>query len=149
MSREDALATTRRVLTQLRRDPRTIAMLLVVPMVLLWLLDLVFDGQPGTFDRIGPALLALFPFVVMFLVTSVTTLRADVGHARTPALDAAREARPAARLLLAFGLVAVVQALLASGLMLWLLDLDVAGPAWLLVLVAVVDAVLGCALGCS
>ena len=40
------LATTRRVLTQLRRDPRTIAMLLVVPMVLLWLLDLVFDGQP-------------------------------------------------------------------------------------------------------
>ena len=48
---------------------------------------------------------------------------------------------------LAFGLVAVVQALLASGLMLGLLDLDVAGPAWLLVVVAVVDAVLGCALG--
>ena len=31
--------------------------------------------------------------------------------------------------------------------MLGLLGLDVAGPAWLLVLVAVVDAVLGCALG--
>ena len=142
------LATTRRVLTQLRRDPRTIAMLLVVPMVLLWLLDLVFDGQPGTFDRIGPALLALFPFVVMFLVTSVTTLRERTSGTLERLLS-----MPLGKLdlllgyLLAFGLVAVVQALLASGLMLWLLDLDVAGPAWLLVLVAVVDAVLGCALG--
>ena len=53
MSLPRTLATTRRVLTQLRRDPRTIAMLLVVPLVLLWLLELVFDGQPGTFDRIG------------------------------------------------------------------------------------------------
>jgi ABC-2 type transport system permease protein len=142
------LATTRRVLTQLRRDPRTIAMLLVVPMVLLWLLDLVFDGQPGTFDRIGPALLALFPFVVMFLVTSVTTLRERTSGTLERLLS-----MPLGKLdlllgyLLAFGLVAVVQALLASGLMLWQLDLDVAGPAWLLVLVAVVDAVLGCALG--
>jgi len=67
-------ATIRRVLQQLRRDPRTVALLLVVPMVLLWLLELVFDAQPATFDQIGPALLALFPFVVMFLVTSVTTL---------------------------------------------------------------------------
>ena len=67
-------ATTRRVLGQLRRDPRTVALLLVVPMLLLWLLELVFDHQPATFDHIGPALLALFPFVVMFLVTSATTL---------------------------------------------------------------------------
>ena len=148
MNAARTLATTRRVLTQLRRDPRTIAMLLVVPMVLLWLLDLVFDGQPGTFDRIGPALLALFPFVVMFLVTSVTTLRERTSGTLERLLS-----MPLGKLdlllgyLLAFGLVAVVQALLASGLMLWLLDLDVAGPAWLLVLVAVVDAVLGCALG--
>jgi ABC-2 type transport system permease protein len=142
------LATTRRVLTQLRRDPRTIAMLLVVPLVLLWLLELVFDGQPGTFDRIGPALLALFPFVVMFLVTSVTTLRERTSGTLERLLS-----MPLGKLDLllgygvAFGLVAVVQALLASALMLGVLDLDVAGPAWLLVLVAVVDAVLGCALG--
>ena len=68
-------ATTQRVLAQLRRDPRTVALLLVVPLLLLWLLELVFDQQPATFERIGPALLALFPFVVMFLVTSVSTLR--------------------------------------------------------------------------
>jgi ABC-2 type transport system permease protein len=142
------VATARRVLEQLRRDPRTVALMLVVPLVLLWLLELVFDQQPATFDRIGPALLALFPFVVMFLVTSVTTLRERASGTLERLLS-----MPLGRLdllvgyLSAFGLVALVQAVLASALMLGLLGLDVAGPAWLLVLVAVVDAVLGCALG--
>jgi ABC-2 type transport system permease protein len=148
MSASRTAATTHRVLEQLRRDPRTVALLLVVPMVLLWLLELVFDAQPATFDQIGPALLALFPFVVMFLVTSVTTLRERTSGTLERLLS-----MPLGRLdlllgyLVAFGLVAVVQASLASGLMLGFLGLDVAGPAWLLVLVAVIDAILGCALG--
>ena len=148
MSASRTAATTVRVLEQLRRDPRTVALLLVVPMVLLWLLELVFDAQPATFDHIGPALLALFPFVVMFLVTSVTTLRERTSGTLERLLS-----MPLGKLdlllgyLVAFGLVAIVQAALASGLMLGFLGLDVAGPAWLLVLVAVVDAILGCALG--
>jgi ABC-2 type transport system permease protein len=142
------LATTRRVLTQLRRDPRTVALLLVVPLVLLWLLELIFDEQPATFDRIGPALLALFPFVVMFLVTSVSTLRERTSGTLERLLS-----MPLGKLDLlfgyglAFGLVAVVQAAFASTLMIGFLGLDVAGPTWLLVVVAVVDAILGCALG--
>jgi ABC-2 type transport system permease protein len=148
MSPTRTAATTRRVVDQLRRDPRTVALLLVVPLALLWLLELVFDAQPATFDRIGPALLALFPFVVMFLVTSVTTLRERTSGTLERLLS-----MPLGRLdllvgyLVAFGLVAVVQAALASALMLGLLGLDVAGPVWLLVLVAVADAILGCALG--
>jgi len=119
-----------------------------MPMVLLWLLELVFDAQPATFDQVGPALLALFPFVVMFLVTSVTTLRERTSGTLERLLS-----MPLGRLdlllgyLVAFAFVAVAQAALASGLMLGFLGLDVAGPAWLLVLVAVVDAILGCALG--
>jgi len=117
-------------------------------MVLLWLLELVFDAQPATFDQVGPALLALFPFVVMFLVTSVTSLRERTSGTLERLLS-----MPLGRLdlllgyLVAFAFVAVAQAALASGLMLGFLGLDVAGPAWLLVLVAVVDAILGCALG--
>ena len=48
--------------------------MLVVPCVLLGLLAWIYDGTP-VFDRIGPALLGVFPFVVMFIVTSVATLR--------------------------------------------------------------------------
>lgn len=69
------LATAARVLRQLRHDPRTIALLLLVPCVMITLLRYVFDGSPGTFDAIGASLLGIFPLITMFLVTSIATLR--------------------------------------------------------------------------
>lgn len=38
-------ATTTRILRQLRRDPRTVALVIVVPSVLLVLLRYVFDDE--------------------------------------------------------------------------------------------------------
>jgi len=142
-------AVTRRVLTQLRRDRRTAAMLLVLPCVLITLLWWMFRDMPGgLFDRFGPGLLALFPFIVMFLVTSVTTLRERSSGTLERLL-----AMPMGKLdflggyAVAFGLVAAVQAALAVLLSVGVLGLGVTGPVWLLGVVAVVDAVLGSALG--
>jgi ABC transporter DrrB family efflux protein len=135
------------VLTQLRRDHRTVALLLVVPCVLITLLAWVFDGT-RTFDRVGGPLLGVFPFVVMFLVTSVATLRERASGTLERLLT-----MPIGKLdfllgyAAAFGLVAVVQAGLATGLAVYGLGLDVAGPASVLLLVAVLDALLGMALG--
>lgn len=148
MNATRTLATARRVLAQLRHDPRTIAMLLVVPCVLLALLRYMFDQQPQLFDRVGAALLGIFPLLVMFLVTSVAMLRE-----RTTGTLERLLTMPLGRLdlllgyALAFGLVALVQAVLASALTLGLLGLKVAGPAWLLFAVAVGDGLLGMALG--
>ncbi|HEX7188306.1 MAG TPA: ABC transporter permease [Actinomycetes bacterium] len=147
MSLRITLATARRVLAQLRHDPRTIAMLIVVPCVLLALLSWIFDGTP-TFDRIGAPLLGVFPFVVMFLVTSIATLRERTSGTLERLLT-----MPIGKLdfllgyAIAFGLVAVVQAVTATTLAVTLLGLDVAGPVWLLMLVAVLDALLGMSLG--
>ncbi|MCW2762718.1 MAG: antibiotic transporter permease [Marmoricola sp.] len=142
-------AVTTRVLTQLRRDHRTLAMLLVLPCALMSLLWWMFDGLPGDgFSRLGPALLALIPFIIMFLVTSVTTLRE-----RTSGTLERLLAMPMGKLdfllgyAVAFGLVAAVQSALAVGVCVWLLDLTVVGSVWMLMVVAVVDAVLGTALG--
>src|SRR3546814_11111195 len=76
MSPRITLAVAGRVLTQLRRDHRTLAMLLVLPCLLMALLWWMFVNIPGErFNAFGPALLAIFPFVVMFLFTVVATLR--------------------------------------------------------------------------
>ena len=143
------LAVTARVLNQLRRDHRTSAMLLVVPALLLTLLWWMFEELPGDFfDAFGPALLAMFPFIIMFLVTSVTTLRERSSGTLERLLS-----MPMGKgdflggYALAFGLVAAVQSVLAVGLSVGLLGLDVQGPVWLLTVVAVADAVLGTALG--
>ncbi|MEE6272129.1 ABC transporter permease [Georgenia wangjunii] len=143
------IPTALRVLAQLRHDPRTIAMIVVVPAVLLTLLWWVYDGGP-VFQRVGPALLTLFPVVIMFLITSVTTLR----ERRSGTLERllTLPLGKASFLLgyaLALGSIAAVQALVASALALGPLGLQTAGPWWLLVLVAVLSALLGVALGLS
>lgn len=146
MSARATLATAGRVLAQLRHDHRTVAMLVVVPSVLMALLAWIFDA--ATFDRVGAPLLGVFPFVVMFLVTSVATLR----ERSTGTLERLLT-MPMAKLdlllgyAIAFGLAAAVQAGVVATLSVSLLGLDVAGPVWLLVLVAVAVAVLGMALG--
>jgi len=148
MTPRATLATTVRVLTQLRRDPRTVVLLIAVPPLLLVLLRYVFDGSEATFDRVGASLIGLFPFITMFLITSITMLRE-----RTTGTLERLMTLPLAKLDLllgygfAFALVATVQALVASAVAFWALGLDVAGPVWLAVVFAVGNAVLGMAFG--
>ncbi|HSF97749.1 MAG TPA: ABC transporter permease [Ornithinibacter sp.] len=149
MTARITLATTSRILHQLRRDHRTLALMLVVPCVLLGLLAWIYADAPGdVFDRIGPALLGVFPFVVMFIVTSIATLRERTSGTLERLLTT-----PLGKgdlmlgYALAFGAVAVVQALLATGFAVWVCGLDIAGPVWLLVVIALFDALLGTALG--
>jgi ABC-2 type transport system permease protein len=142
------LATAARVLTQLRRDPRTIALIVVVPCLLVTLLRFLFDAQPQVFDRVGGVMLGLFPFITMFIVTSITMLRERV----TGTLERLMTL-PLAKLDLllgygiAFALVAVIQATVVSLLAFGLLDLDVRGSHVAVVALAVGNAVLGMALG--
>jgi ABC-2 type transport system permease protein len=148
MNARITFAIAGRVLQQLRHDHRTAAMLIVLPCLVLTLLWWMFDERGAGFDRLGPPLLALIPFIVMFLVTSVTTLRERSSGTLERLL-----AMPTGKLdflggyAIAFGLVATVQSVLAVLLSVWVLDLDVAGPVWMLTVVAVADAVLGTALG--
>jgi len=142
------LAVARRVLQQLRRDPRTLLLVLVVPCVLEVLLQQLFCRGSSVYQHIGTPLLGLFPFITMFLVTSITMLRE-----RTSGTLERLMTMPLAKLDLlagygiAFALVAAVQATVVSALAFGLLGLDVAGPRWLVVLLAVANAVLGSTLG--
>jgi len=148
VSPRNTIATATRVLTQLRRDPRTIALLLVVPAALVALIKFVFDGNPGAFDRIGGPLVGLFPFITMFLVTSITMLRE-----RTTGTLERLMTMPLAKLDillgygLAFGLVGTAQALITSGVAFGLLDLEVAGSTAVVILLAIGNALLGMSLG--
>jgi ABC-2 type transport system permease protein len=148
MSTRITLSTAARVLRQIRRDHRTLALILLVPALLLTLFKYVFYGQEETFDRVGPPMVGLFPFVSMFLVTSIAMLRE-----RTTGTLERLMSLPLAKLDLllgygiAFALLAVVQATLTAAVAFGALGLDAAGPVWLVVLLAVANAVLGMAIG--
>ncbi|MDQ7878951.1 ABC transporter permease [Microbacterium sp. QXD-8] len=142
------LATAGRVLRQLSHDPRSIALMLVAPSLLVGLFAWLFSDQEGVFDQFGGPILALFPFIVMFLITSITTLR-ERRSGTLERLMTTPIAKPdfIVGYALAFGLMATLQAVITVSFAVWVCGLDVEGPLWQLGLVAVVDAILGSALG--
>jgi ABC-2 type transport system permease protein len=141
-------ATALRVLSQLRRDPRTIVLIVGVPCILEALLKEIFAGRPQIFQHVGAPLLGLFPFVSMFVVTSVTMLRERVSGTLERLMT-----MPLSKLDLlagygaAFAVVAIVQAAVVSALAFGLLGLQVDGPKPAVAALAVGNALLGMALG--
>ena len=139
-------ATAVRVLAQIRHDPRTIVLLLVVPGALLWLLQAMLGDL--AFDRLGAPMIGMFPFITMFLVASISMLRE-----RTTGTLERLMTMPLAKLDLlagygiAFALLAAVQALVTSAVAFLALGFDPAGAPALIAGLAVLDAVLGATLG--
>ncbi|MBD0322028.1 MAG: ABC transporter permease [Aldersonia sp.] len=147
-------ATSLRLLAQLRADHRTVAMILLVPSLLMSLLYLIYQDYPtapgrvALFDFVGITMLGVLPFVVMFLITAIAMQRE-----RTSGTLERLMTTPVSKLDLlggyatAFSAAAVAQAALACLVSFGLLGLDSVGsPAWV-ILVAVLVAVLGVALG--
>lgn len=140
-------ATAVRVLTQLRRDRRTTGLLLVVPSLLLTLTNRMFDGRPS-FDWIALSLLGIFPFMLMFLVTSIAMLKERTGGTLERLFTT-----PMSKLDLLFGygiafaVAASLQALITCATAYLLLDLHTPGNPLLVMAVAVAGALLGMALG--
>ncbi len=148
MSPRVVYATAARVLTQLRRDPRTVVLLFGVPPFLLLVLKYALQQRPATFQHVGGPLIGLFPFITMFVVTSITMLRE-----RTTGTLERLMTLPLGKLDLlagyglAFALVATVQALITGGVAFGLLDVKVAGSTALVLALAVANALLGMSLG--
>jgi ABC-2 type transport system permease protein len=148
MSTRILFRTTGRILRQLRHDHRTVGLLVMVPVLLLTLLYFMYEDVPGVFDRVGLIMLGIFPFVIMFLITSIAMLRERTSGTLERLLTT-----PLGRLDLlfgygiAFGLAAAIQATIASSVAYLLFDLDTAGSVGLVVLIAIANAVLGVALG--
>ncbi|MFE9582996.1 ABC transporter permease [Nocardia sp. NPDC006044] len=149
------IATTTRILRQLRNDHRTVAMIVVVPALLMTLLYFIYKDTPANpfnpvslFDRVGISMLGILPFIVMFLITAIAMQRERTSGTLERLLTT-----PLGKLDLlggygtAFSLAAAAQAVVACLVSFGLLGLDSAGsPGWV-VLIAVVDAVCGVALG--
>jgi ABC-2 type transport system permease protein len=148
MSLQKTFATSSRVLRQLRHDPRTVALILLVPSVLLVILKYAFQGEPEVFNRLAPMILGIFPLVIMFIVTSITTLR----ERTTGTLDRLMT-MPLSKLdfifgyALAFSLLAFIQAGFVCAITLGFLGVTVLGGTMPVLICAVLAALLGTSFG--
>jgi len=147
-------ASTTRILRQLAADRRSIAMILLVPVLIITLMYFMFQnvptrpGAPSGFNTACLILLGLFPLFVMFVITAITMQRERASGTLERILTT-----PLRRLDLlaaygsAFSIAAAVQATVACTVAFWLLGFTTAGdPVWVFV-IAIVNAVLGVGLG--
>lgn len=143
-----AIATASRILQQLLHDKRTIALMFLAPTILMSLLAWVFSNNDHMFNTIAPALLGVFPFVIMFLITSITTLRERTsGTLERLMTMRISKADIIIGYALAFGIFGIIQSIITSSVAIYWLGMDVAGPQWFVIVVAIADTLLGVALG--
>jgi len=141
-------ATAGRILQQLSHDKRTIALMFLAPTVLMSLLAWVFSNNDRMFNAIAPALLGVFQFVIMFLITSITTLRERTGGTLERLMTMRiSKADIIIGYALAFGVFGIIQSVITSSVAIYWLGMDVAGPQWFVIMVAIADTLLGVALG--
>ncbi len=148
MNTRRLFATTKRVLLQLGHDPRTLALLFISPALLMTILKFVYWTNFALFQRVAGSMLGVFPMLVMFLITSVATLRErSSGTLERLMISPLGKAEFIGGYAIAFGLASMVQATAVSTYAIWVLGLKVAGLQITLIYVAILDALIGLAIG--
>ena len=125
-----ALTIAGRVIRQLLRDRRTIALIIVVPMVVMTLIGLSFP-EGMVLDQIAPALLATMVLFFSFLLTGISFLRE-----RSQGTMERLMASPVSRLdvvlgyLFGFFIFALAQTLIILLFTIYVLDVSYYGDLW-------------------
>ncbi|PID32140.1 antibiotic ABC transporter permease [Candidatus Saccharibacteria bacterium] len=142
-----AFITAQRVIQQLLRDRRTLILVFAIPPLLLWLLKHVFHHNP-MFNQFAPLILGIFPMTMMFLISSIVTLkeRRDGTLARLMSLPMAKVSFLLGYAL-AFSIVASIQAAITALFTIYVLDVPLSGGTGYAILAATMSALLGTSLG--
>lgn len=142
------IASAKRVLLQLKHDPRSIALIIIAPCLLMTIIKFVYWSEPQVFQRVAGALLGVFPMLVMFLITSVATLRERTsGTLERILISPVTKFEFITGYAIAFGIASAFQAIIVSSYAIGPLGLGLKGSQGALIGVAILDALLGLALG--
>lgn len=148
MSARLTLATARRIVVQTLHDRRTLALITVAPLVLLTLIHYLFDEREPMVSRLELQLLLIFPVFIMFLLTAIATVRERTsGTLERLMTTPIGKGDVIAGYALAYSTVALVQALITSAFCVWVLQMDVPAPFWLVLVTVAVGALLGLTFG--
>ena len=75
MSLDRTLAIAGRIINQIVRDHRSLALIIVAPVVVMALVGFSFADQQDVLNRVAPALMAVFALFFTFMLTGVSFLR--------------------------------------------------------------------------
>lgn len=136
-----------RVINQIRRDRRTLAMIMVVPLVVMTLIGLSFPDE-RVLDYIAPAMISALALFFGFLLTGISFLRE-----RSQGTMERLMVSPVTRLdmvvgyLLGFFVFALAQTLIILFFTIYVFEIDYRGQLWEILIFQVVVIVMAVNLG--
>ncbi len=148
MSPKRVAATAGRIFRQLKRDPRTIALMLVVPVMVLVILRFVFADALELYDAFAPMMIGIMTFIVMFVISSIATLRERQSGTLERLLIS-----PMTRLdvilgyALAFGSTSLLQSGIVTAVVIGAFEVAIAANFTSVLLVAVLSGLVGMSFG--
>lgn len=126
-----ALTIAGRIINQVVRDRRTLALILVVPVVVMTIIWLSFPEEIGTLDYVAPALLATLALFFGFLLTGISFLRErSQGTLERLMASPVSQADIVLGYLLGFFLFALLQSLIIVLFTVYALDIHYTGDIW-------------------
>lgn len=148
MSVNNIFAMASRVIRQLIRDRRTIALIVIVPIVVMSLITYALPSGSGTLDRYAPALIVTMSLFFTFLLTGISFLRE-----RSQGTLERLMASPISRLDMVLGYIfgffifALAQVLIILLFTIYALDIEYAGGLWRIFLFLILIIVMAVCLG--
>ncbi len=148
MNLSHVLAVSQRIVRQMLRDRRTLAFMVIVPMVVMELVALSFPEDSRVLNGIAPALMATFALFFVFLLTGISFLRE-----RSQGTLERVMASPVSRLDLVVGylggfiLFAAVQSLIVLLFTIFVLGIQYKGSLWQIFVFQLVVTVVALNLG--
>ncbi len=148
MSVDRTFAIASRIISQVSRDHRSVALIIVAPVIVMSLVGFSFSDQREILNRIAPGLIGAFALFFVFLLTGVSFLRErSQGTLERLLTTPVGRADILAGYLLGFLLFAGIQSLVILLCTIFALQVDYEGSLWqifvLLVVVTIVAVNLG------
>ncbi len=148
MSANNIFAISSRLIRQLIRDRRTIALIVFVPIVVMSLISYALPRSGNTLDRFAPALIVTMVLFFTFLLTGISFLRE-----RSQGTMERMMASPVSRLdmvlgyILGFFAFALTQALIILLFTIYALNINYSGDLWQIFVFLILIIVMAVCLG--
>ena len=148
MSIDRTVAIAVRVVRQILRDRRSVALIIIAPLVVMSLVGFSFRDQPAILNQAAPALVGVFALIFTFMLTAVSFLRERAqGTLERLLVTPVGRGDLLVGYLLGFLLFAGVQSVLLLLFTIFVFDISYQGELWQVFVVLMVLTVVGVNLG--
>jgi len=148
MSLDRKLAIATRIVREIRRDRRSLALIIGAPIIVMSLIGFSFQDQKSVLNEVAPALIATMAMFFVFVLTGISFLRErSQGTLERLLSTAVTRSDLLIGYLAGFLLFALAQSIIILMYTLFVVDVDYAGKIWDIIIILLIVTITSVSMG--